>query len=250
MTNSAADRRDKGGAALAGVHIGRVAAPLREQVVSILRQAILDFQLKPGQRLVERELIERLGVSRTTVREVLRQLSAEGLITVIPQKGAIVAVPTAADAADLYEMRVALEVMAVRRFVERASREHHAALQRAQEAIERTSGDMGKSRSKRPHGQLRAKDEFYAALLAGAGSPPLEQMLGTLQARVRVLRATSLSAPGRPAEAAAEIRAIVEAIEAGDADRAAEACAYHIRRAARAGLAQLAILQAGPGGRG
>ena len=74
--------------------MGRIAAPLREQVIAALRQAILDFQLKPGQRLVERELIEQLGVSRTTIREALRELTAEGLITVIPQKGAIVSAPS------------------------------------------------------------------------------------------------------------------------------------------------------------
>ena len=77
------------------LRVGRVAAPLREQVVDVLRQAILDFRLKPGQRLIERELIEQTGVSRTTIREVLRQLAAEGLVTTIPQKGAIVVVPSA-----------------------------------------------------------------------------------------------------------------------------------------------------------
>ena len=61
--------------------VGRIAAPLREQVIAALRQAILDFNLKPGQRLVERELIEQLGVSRTTVREALRELTSEGLVT-------------------------------------------------------------------------------------------------------------------------------------------------------------------------
>ena len=61
------------------LRVGRVAAPLREQVVDVLRQAILDFRLKPGQRLIERELVEQTGVSRTTIREVLRQLAAEGL---------------------------------------------------------------------------------------------------------------------------------------------------------------------------
>src|SRR4051812_46590318 len=78
--------------------MGRIAAPLREQVIAALRQAILDFHLKPGQRLVERELIEQLGVSRTTVREALRELTSEGLVTVVPQKGAVVATPTLEDA--------------------------------------------------------------------------------------------------------------------------------------------------------
>src|SRR4051794_1390771 len=70
--------------------VRRVAAPLREQSLDVLRDAILDFRLRPGQRLVERDLIERMGVSRTTVREVLRELAAEGLVMTIPQKGAVV----------------------------------------------------------------------------------------------------------------------------------------------------------------
>src|ERR671930_1642149 len=100
------------GAGDLSMRVGRVAAPLREQVLDVLRQAILDFRFKPGQRLIERELIEQIGVSLTTVREVLRQLAAEGLVTTIPQKGAIVASPSRADAEDLYEVRAALEALA------------------------------------------------------------------------------------------------------------------------------------------
>src|SRR5256885_12198463 len=99
------------------MRVGRVAAPLREQVLDVLRQAILDFRLKPGQRLIERELIEQIGVSRTTIREVLRELTAEGLVTTIPQKGAIVVVPTPGEAADLFEVPPAPEAPAPRRVV-------------------------------------------------------------------------------------------------------------------------------------
>lgn len=94
--------------------VGRVAAPLREQVIEALRAAILEFGLTPGQRLVERELIEQLGVSRTTVREALRELTSEGLVTVVPQCGAIVSSPSPSEAEELYEARVALESLVVR----------------------------------------------------------------------------------------------------------------------------------------
>ncbi|TCP56396.1 GntR family transcriptional regulator [Tamaricihabitans halophyticus] len=216
------------------IHIGRVAAPLREQVLSVLRQAILDFQLKPGQRLVERELIEQLGVSRTTVREVLRELTAEGLVAVIPQKGAVVAKPSDEDAADLYEARAALEALAVRRFVERASDAKLAALDDVTVEIERLTGEGADT-----HEVLRAKDRFYEVLLDGAGSPSIKQILDGVQARVRILRATSLSESDRPVQAAAEIRAIVRAIGDRDADKAAELSAEHVRHAASVGLAAL-----------
>jgi DNA-binding GntR family transcriptional regulator len=213
--------------------VGRVAAPLREQVVTLVRDAILGFRLQPGQRLVERELVEQLGISRPTVREVLRQLAVEGLVTVVPQRGAIVTALSPDDAADLYEMRASLEALAVRRFVQRATPEQVAALRAAVDEIERTA------RSAEPQEQLHAKDRFYDVLFTGSGSAPLQQTVAGLQARVRLLRATSLSEPGRPQQAAAELRAVVEAVEAGDAEAAATACTRHIENAARTALARL-----------
>jgi DNA-binding GntR family transcriptional regulator len=213
--------------------VGRVAAPLREQVVTLVRDAILGFRLKPGQRLVERELVEQLGISRPTVREVLRQLAVEGLVTVVPQRGAVVTALSRDDAADLYEMRASLEALAVRRFVQRATPEHVAELRAAVDEIERTA------RSAEPQDQLQAKDHFYDVLFRGCGSPPLQQTVAGLQARVRLLRATSLSEPGRPQEAAAELRAVVDAVEAGDAEAAATACARHVDNAARTALSRL-----------
>src|SRR5690606_5619752 len=119
--------------------VGRVAAPLREQVIQALRQAILDFKLQPGQRLVERELMEQLGVSRTTVREALRELTSEGLVTVVPQRGAVVATPDPDDAVDLYEVRAGLESLVVQRFVERASDQQVRRLEAAVQGFEDAS---------------------------------------------------------------------------------------------------------------
>ncbi len=215
--------------------IGRVAAPLRDKVLEVVRQGILDFQLRPGQRLIERELMEQLGVSRATIREVVAQLASEGLVTNIPQRGAIVSVLSADEAADIYEMRVALEALTVQRFVERASDEQVAELRKACDALEASV----RSASDDHLTQLRWKDAFYSVLLDGAASAPLTQMLTMLQGRVRLLRWTSLSAPGRLEHTVTEIRAIVEAIEARDAKRAAAASAKHVRNAAETALARM-----------
>jgi DNA-binding GntR family transcriptional regulator len=86
---------------------------------------------------------------------------------------------------------------------------------------------------------LRAKTRFYEVLLDGARNATVQAILSGLQTRVGVLRTASLSLPGRPARAVAEIRAIVDAIEAQDADEAARACARHVEEAAAAGLAAL-----------
>ncbi|MEJ1229736.1 MAG: GntR family transcriptional regulator [Galbitalea sp.] len=215
--------------------IGRVAAPLREQVIALMRNAILDFQLRPGQRLLERELTERFGVSRTTIREALRDLVSEGLVTVIPQKGAIVAIPTPEEAADLYDVRAHLESLAVERFVGRASAEQVTKLRAAVDQLsEVTRRDPSDTQT-----ILRVKDAFYATLAEGAGSVVLEQVLTSLQARVRVLRATSLGSDGRAEEAAAEIRGIMAAIERRDAQEASRLCIQHIQNAAATGLRAL-----------
>jgi len=231
-------RPERGQAATLGelsLRTPRVAAPLREQVLDVLRQAIVDLRLQPGHRLIERELVEQIGVSRTTIREVLRQLDAEGLVRTIPQKGAVVAVPTPEEAAELYEVRAALEALAARRFVERASGAQVRALKSALAQIERVSGDG------RDIGAiLRAKDRFYDVLLDGAGNSAVRSILAGLQARVSVLRRTSLSQPGRPARSVVELRTIVEAVEARDAEAAARACWSHVERAAETGLGALA----------
>src|SRR5215218_456613 len=116
------------------VCVGRVGTLLRDRVLEHLRGAIMDFRYKPGQRLIERELTARFGVSRTTIREVMRELQAEGLIAIIPQRGAVVVAPTPEEAAEQYEVRAALEALAVRYFVSRASDARVVALREAYES--------------------------------------------------------------------------------------------------------------------
>ena len=216
------------------VPLPRVAAPLREQVLDRLRQAIVEQKLPPGHRLIERELVEQIGVSRTTVREVLRELAAEGLVKTIPQKGAVVAVPSAQEAAELYEVRAALEALAARRFVAHATPADLAQLREAFAEIERVTHDGGDIRA-----MLAAKDRFYDVLLRGCGNGAVHEILAGLKARVALLRTASLSQPGRAAKSVDEIRAIVDAVEARDADAAARACAAHVERAASTGLGAL-----------
>jgi DNA-binding GntR family transcriptional regulator len=217
------------------LRVGRVAAPLREQVREVLRRAIVEQHLPPGHRLIERELIEQTGVSRTTVREVLRELAAEGLVKTVPQKGAVVAVPSAQEAAELYEVRAALEGLAARRFVEHATPAEVDELAAALAELERVTADGGDIRA-----LLRAKDRFYDVLLRGSRNQAVHEILAGLKARVGLLRTHSLAQPGRAKRSVREIRAIVDAVRVRDADAAARACAHHVEQAARAGLKGLA----------
>ncbi len=216
-----------GGLAALTVHVERVAAPVREQVLVQLRDAIVERRLAPGQRLIERELTRQTGVSRTTIREVLRELAAEGLVVTTPHKGTAVASISLDRAAELYEVRAELESMAVRQFAARATDEDRAALRRAFEEIEATSKHPAPGAA-----MLAAKKHFYDALLAGAGNQTLAEIVESLQTRVSFLRAMSMTHPGRCAETVGEVREILDALDAGDPDRAAEASAFHVRQAA------------------
>jgi DNA-binding GntR family transcriptional regulator len=232
MTDSIRDLSEAGWPV---TRMSRVAAPLRDQVSSVLRTAIVERQLRPGQRLVERELTDRLQVSRATIRESLRELEAEGLVTVIPQRGAVVASISLREAADIYEARAAIESLIVRRFVERTDDEHIRRLAASLDPL-RAAIDAG-----RPVGELlAAKALFYDVLIDGADSTVLSTLLSSLQARVSLLRATSLTHAGRPAEMLAELEALVAAVGVRNADEAARLCAEHVRNAGSTGMAELA----------
>ncbi|WP_422768699.1 GntR family transcriptional regulator [Plantactinospora sp. WMMC1484] len=209
----------------------RTPALIRSQVLENLRQAILDRRLAPGQRLIERELVELTGVSRTSVREALRELAAEGLVTAIPNKGTIVTSVSAEEARQLYQVRSVLEALAGRLFVEHASAAQRRALVRALDRVDRLAASGAPI--------LTAKDAFYDVLFEGGGNLALRSVVGSLHARVSVLRSLSLSVPGRLEHSVAELHAIVDAVVAGDADAAAAACARHVEEAGRAGLAAL-----------
>jgi DNA-binding GntR family transcriptional regulator len=210
-----------------------VAAPVREQVLQNMRRVIVEGRFQPGERLVERELCELTGVSRTSIREMLRQLEAEGLVVNIPNKGVVVASLTAADAQAIYEVRAALEGLAGQLFAERASEAQIDTLAARLGAIEALQGAADQ------RALVQAKDEFYQALLQGAGNPIIQTMLRSIHNRVALLRAVTLAHPGRLAESIAELRQIVTAIQRRNAGAAWQACVTHVLNAAAIATATL-----------
>jgi DNA-binding GntR family transcriptional regulator len=215
------------------LHVPRASASLRVLVEDRLRQAIRTGVLKPGQRLIERELCELTGVGRTSIREALRQLEAEGLVTTVPYRGPIVSTITPGEAEQLYELRALLEGHAGRVCARKRDPEILARLRqqyREMVAVARNEdrGDL-----------LAAKTEFYAALLDGCGNVFAQRFLNMLLNRVTLLRMTSMTQPDRIGHSLMEIEAILNAIEAGDENAAEQACVLHIRNAATAALGAL-----------
>lgn len=217
-----------------GLRVERAPAPIRSRVLDNLRQAILDRKLAPGQRLIERELVEATGVSRTSIREALRELAAEGLVTTIPNKGTIVAQVSLEEARQLYQVRSVLEGLACRLFVENATDAQRRQLVTCFRAVERAA-------SKDSAVWLAAKDKFYDVLFEGGGNEALRSISSTLHARINLLRSLSLTRPGRAAEAVAELSDIVAAVVANDAEAAAKACSRHVDNAGEAAFGQLAL---------
>ena len=213
--------------------IPRQAATLRTQVEDRLRSAILSGHFEASQRLVERELCELFGVGRTSVREALRQLEAEGLVTTVPHKGPTVSKVDYEDAEQIYAVRALLEGYAGEEFARHGSSEEMERLSLAVARFEEAA------RANDPKELLAAKDEFYTVLLNGCGNVFITQMLNLLHNRVNLLRSTSMMQPGRLAKSVAEIREIHDAIKMRDAAKAGAACRHHVEMAARTILAHL-----------
>jgi DNA-binding GntR family transcriptional regulator len=213
----------------------RSVAPVRQQVLDNLRRAIIDGRFGPADRLVERELCALTGASRSSVREALRQLEAEGLIETLPDRGPVVRTISATEAEDLYQVRALLESLVGRLFASRATADEIAELRESfddmAKAFRATKQDAAK--------QLRAKDRFYDVLTTGCRNTTLDALLQALHNRIGLLRATTLAQPGRAAKTLAECERIVKAIEKRDEDAAAAACAAHVQAAATVALAVL-----------
>jgi len=171
----------------------KLAAPLRLQVLDGLRRAIIDGRLAPGARLTERELTEMMGVSRTVIREALRQLETEGLIANVPNKGPVVRALSLAEAKDLYTIRAVLEGLAARLFVQHAG---DADIKQLAQALDVVVGAYERGDAQEV---LETKNRFYAVLFEAAGSETLSSMLVTLHARIWRWRALGLSHPQRSA---------------------------------------------------
>jgi DNA-binding GntR family transcriptional regulator len=212
------------------LNIERKAAPLRQQVLEALRQAIVAGQLAPGQRLTERSLIEMLGVSRTVIREALRQIEAEGLIEIIPNKGPVVRQLSLDEAKDLYRIRAVLEGLAARLFAENAGPERVRELEQALAAV------IAASQSENGQQAVDAKTKFYDLLYTGSASETLGTMLAAIHARVSQWRAVGLTHPRRAAsrfsESVENLRLLVAAIRRKDGQAAEEIARAEVGKAA------------------
>ena len=206
---------------------------VREHALEKLRRAISGGLYPPGTRLVERELCEALGVSRTSVREALRQLQAENLIEVGKRRNIMVAVISSKDADDIYFMRDCLETKAVRSFVELADERAIQQLLRIHRDLRQVldQGDV--------HELALMAGEFYETILTHSGSKVIADMARQLLARVNYLRMRSMAEPRRLEDGMQEWDRLNDAILKRDAGAAAAAMSEHLANSRRAVVSRL-----------
>ncbi len=199
--------------------------PLRELVLEAIREAIINGTLKPRERLMEIQLAEDLGVSRTPVREALRKLEIEGFIVMVPRKGAYVADLTFKDIADVFEIRSALEALAAALAAERITNEELEEMERllVQKAEAITNEDIDKV--------VLVDTKFHEAIYKASRNERLTNIINNLREQIQRFRATSLAYPGRMKASLDEHRSIVEALQARDVKLSRKLAGKHIENA-------------------
>lgn len=207
--------------------VDRPAATLRYSVIESIRHSIAMGRYNAGDRMPERDLCEMTGVSRTLVREALRQLESEGLVQVIAHKGPVVATITAEQAEGIYQVREVLEGLAAELFAKHANDEHQRALRAAFVDVRRAykSGDVIT--------RLGSKNRFYDCLIQGSGNEALGVSLFMLNSRAMILRGRSLQMPKRSKKSLEELEQLLVALEARNSKEARKLAVYHVRQAAK-----------------
>jgi DNA-binding GntR family transcriptional regulator len=195
---------------------------LAEQVSDRLREDILSGEHPPGDTLSEVALAESFGVSRGPVREALRDLARQGLITIAARRGAIVTELTREEFIDAYQVREALETLAIRLAVPRLTDDDLRRLRELHEEM------VEHARAGEVHAFFDTNARFHELFVASSGNDKLREFYELLLGQMGRYLAHSLALRGSVDKSIAEHSAILEAVEARDAERAANLLADHI----------------------
>lgn len=214
---------------------------LRLRAQTILRNAILDGNIPAGQKLIERELCERTGASRSILREALVKLEASGLIENQSYRGYRVTQLSVHKIHEIFELRAILETRAAELFTERASDREIDDLKAALKSLEQclVTFDLEKMRS--------VKEHYYDILFDGCRNDEIRQALSNVINRVYYLRSRSMAIPARRRASLAEITRLTEALAKRDRVAARAASLAHLEGAREAAL-QAVVMQNGDTG--
>jgi DNA-binding GntR family transcriptional regulator len=196
--------------------------PLRDMVFDVLMNAIMQGQLSPGERLLEVQLADEMGVSRTPVREAIRRLELEGFVVMVPRKGAYVAGLSIDDVESVYEIRTALETLAVRLAAQRMEAADYEQLDELAGKMQQTwqEGDVDN--------WVNLDARFHELLYTFSRNERLISMMSNIMEQLSRYRIISLANVEVRQNSLNEHQTLIEALKRRDSDAAADAAARHI----------------------
>lgn len=204
--------------------------PLREVVSEALREAIVAGVLQPGERLMEIQLAEELGVSRTPVREAIRKLELEGFVVMVPRRGTYVADLSIKDINEVFEIRTSLDVLAAGLAAERITEEEL-------EQMERLLVEIGEYIDKEDIEKIVEVDtKFHDILYRASRNDRLVGIIFNLREQFTRFRTVSIAYPGRQKNTLEEHRKLLEAIAQRNVDMAQQLAREHMENAEQATL--------------
>ena len=200
---------------------------LRGKIYNTLRENILNNKYKPGESLIETKLADELHVSRTPIREAIRQLELEGLVESIPNRGVYVRGISKKDMKDIYGIRLVLEILAAKWAIDNITDDEINDLKDLYELMEfyTTKGDIDRI--------AKLNTEFHQIIFNASKSSILINLLNDFQLYVRWARHESLSIPGRMEKALEEHKRILEAFEGRNSDEVVKALSAHIENSSK-----------------
>jgi len=211
---------------------------LRDQVYDILKRRIIFREIESGKKINEEELAKSLGVSRTPIRETLVRLEHEGIVEIIPRRGAHVVSQSIEKVIDLLQVREVLEGLVARLATENMDR---GLLDRLSHCLEKVSA------SEDPAIRLLkytpADVEFHALLLEACDNELLKNMMASVNAHLQMVRLRTVALPGRPEQTVREHHEIVSAIEKQDADLAEKLMRKHVASVRKDAQENMALMK-------
>lgn len=202
-------------------------------VLERLREAIVCGILKPGERLMEAELAEEMGVSRTPVREAMRKLELEGFVHTVPRKGVFVVDYVDKDIVDTFKVRLALELLAVELAVENITDEE---IDKLIKVLEEEDNNIDEDDLE---SMISSDEMFHDIIVRVSGNQQLIQIMGNLREQINRFRFVSLGGRGRRKEMLVEHGRILEGLRLRDLELAVERTAEHINNTQQALMAAI-----------
>jgi DNA-binding GntR family transcriptional regulator len=200
---------------------------LFHKVYNEIKQDIVSARLHPGEPLLEEDLAKRLRVSRTPIRDALRKLDHEGLVRIVPNKGAFVRVLTPRDIREIYEVREALESFAAAQAATSLSDEQLRLLSRLAENLQRRVARLG-------YKEVRdAWEKLRQMMIAAADNERVKMILGTMNDQIETARHYSSAPPGRIQELVADFLLVVQGLQERSSVRAQKSLQNHLSKSKR-----------------